>query len=87
MSETPEIPQSTALHEVREIDSLAEVMARDPEGYSRQDRNRIIEALRAHRARIAAAEAAGQKVPRAQKTASKIPLSSTADKPLEEMGL
>lgn len=82
-----EIPQSTALREASESDSLAEVMSRDPEGLSRQDRNRIIEALRAQRARIAAAEAAGTKVPRAQKKADKIPLSSTATKPLDEMGL
>lgn len=84
---TPEIPQSNALREASEGDSLAEVMARDPEGYSRQDRDRIIEALRAQRARIAAAEAAGVKVPRAQKAADKIQLSTVADKSLDEMGL
>ncbi len=84
---TAEIPQSDALKEATEGDSLAEVMSRDPEGLSRQDRDRIIEALRAQRARIAAAEAAGIKVPRAAKTADKIPLSKVAAVPLDEMGL
>ena len=81
-----EIPQSDALKETAVGDSLAEVMSRDPEGLSRQDRDRIIEALRAQRARIAAAEAAGTKVPRAAK-GDKIPLSTVATKPLDEMGL
>lgn len=84
---SPEIPQSSALKEASEGDSLAEVMSRDPEGLSRQDRDRIIEALRAQRARIAAAEAAGIKVPRAAKSAEKIVLSKVADKNLDEMGL
>ena len=82
----PEIPQSTALHEAAEGDSLAEVMSRDPEGLSRQDRGRIIEALRAQRARIAQAEAAGVK-PKTAKSADKIALGKVADKPLDEMGL
>lgn len=82
-----EIPQSNALKEVSEGDSLAEVMSRDPEGLSRQDRDRIIEALRLQRARIAAAEAAGTKVPRAAKQADKIPLSKVATKNLDEMEL
>lgn len=82
-----EIPQSNALKEASEGDSLAEVMSRDPEGLSRQDRDRIIEALRAQRARIAQAEANGVKIPRATKAADKIPLSKVASKPLDEMGL
>lgn len=86
MTGTPEIPQSDALREASEGDSLAEVMSRDPEGLSRQDRNRIVEALRAHRARIAAAEASGVK-PKAVRSADKIPLATKADKPLDEMGL
>lgn len=81
---TGEIPQSTALAEA-ETDSLTEVMSRDPEGYSRQDRDRIVEALRAQRARLAAAEAAGGSKPRG--AAAKLPLSSTSAKPIEDMGL
>lgn len=87
MNQTPEIPQSDALHEASEIDSLAEVMNRDPEGLSQQDRARIIEALRLQRERIAKAEASGTKLPRAAKQADKIPLGRVASKPLEEMGL
>lgn len=82
-----EIPQSTALKEASESDSLAEVMSRDPEGLSRQDRDRIVTALREQRARVAAAEAAGTKLPRAAKAADKIPLSKVATKDLTEMGL
>lgn len=87
MSGNPEIPQSDALAEATKEDSLAEVMSRDPEGLSRQDRDRIIAALREQRARIAAAEAAGTKVPRAQKAADKIPLGKVATKTLDEMGI
>lgn len=78
-----EIPQSAALAEA-ETDSLTEVMSRDPEGYSRQDRDRIVEALRAQRARLAAVEASGGK-PRG--ATAKLPLSSSATKPIEDMGL
>ncbi len=81
-----EIPQSPALREASEGDSLAEVMSRDPEGLSRQDRDRIITALREQRARIAAAEAAGLK-PKTAKSADKVPLGKIATKPLEDMGL
>lgn len=87
MSGSPEIPQSDALNEATREDSLAEVMSRDPEGLSRQDRDRIIAALRDQRARIAAAEAAGTKLPRSAKAANKIPLGKVATKDLSEMGL
>lgn len=46
-----EIPQSPALAEV-ETDSLSELMSRDPEGYSKQDLTRVVEALRAQRVRL-----------------------------------
>lgn len=48
------IPQSTALREAQ-VDSLSELMSRDPEGYQDQDLDRIIEELRRHRERIVAA--------------------------------
>ena len=86
MSSQGEIPQSSALAETGS-DSLTEVMSRDPEGYSRQDRDRIVEALRAQRARLAAVEEAGGK-PRAPRSSTpKLPLSSTSAKPIEDMGL
>lgn len=80
-----EIPQSTALAEA-ETDSLTEVMSRDPEGYSRQDRDRIVEALRAQRARLAAVEAAGGG-PKTRAASAKVPLASTSTRPPEDMGL
>lgn len=81
-----EIPQSNAIAETGS-DSLTEVMSRDPEGYSRQDRDRIVEALRAQRARLAAVEEAGGGKTKRGPTAAKLPLSSTATKPIEDMGL
>lgn len=78
------IPQSTALAEAT-VDSLTEVMSRDPEGYSPQDRDRIIEALRAQRARIAAADAAGEKRPSGK--APKVQLGLAAGKSVDDLGL
>lgn len=56
MSNPGEIPQSQALAEA-DVGSLSELMSRDPEGFSQQDRGRIISALRADRARREQAEA------------------------------
>ena len=83
-----QIPQSDALSEA-ETDSLSEVMSRDPEGYSKQDRARIIEALRAQRARIAAAEAAsgGEKKARALGGAKPPKLGAIATKTADDLGL
>ena len=81
---TGELPQSTALAEAGS-DSLTEVMSRDPEGYSRQDRDRIVEALRAQRTRLAAADAAGPK--RAAPGTAKVPLSKTTTASAEDMEL
>lgn len=82
---TGELPQSQALAEANP-DSLAELFARDPEGLSRQDRDRIVEALRAQRARVAAADAAGVKKPRASGF-GKPQLGATAPSAAEDMGL
>ncbi len=79
---TGEIPQSEALKETHG-DSLAEVMARDPEGLSRQDRDRIIEALRAQRARLATAEASAPK----KSSGPKVPLAQQTAKSVHDMGL
>lgn len=53
-----QIPQSQALVEAG-VDSLGELMSRDPEGYSKQDLERIVVAMRDQRERLAkgAAEA------------------------------
>lgn len=47
---TGEIPQSSALAEAI-VESLTELMSRDPEGYTKQDRMRIIATQREARAR------------------------------------
>ncbi len=45
-----EIPQSPALAEAQ-VESLTELMSRDPEGYTKQDRMRVIATQREARAR------------------------------------
>lgn len=75
------LPQSTALEEAK-ADSLGELMSRDPEGYSRQDRDRIIAALRANRERLAAADAAG-----GTKRVSQAKVGSTVIEKPEDLGL
>lgn len=69
MTETPTfgtIPQSSALREAT-IDSLGELMSRDPEGYSKQDLERVVAAMREQRERLAASAAAAPvKAPRAK---------------------
>jgi hypothetical protein len=82
---TGEIPQSTALAEASLEDSFTELFSRDPEKQSRQDRDKIVAGLREQRERLAAAELAGAKTPRAKKAVS-------LDKPvigesLEDLGL
>lgn len=52
------IPQSNALAEASP-ESLGELLTRDPFGYSRQDRDRVVADLRAMRAKWALAEATG----------------------------
>lgn len=72
------LPQSQALAEV-ELDSLAILMGRDPEGYSRQDRDRIIGALREQRARWEKAEADGasrKRVPKALRASEVLAMES-----------
>ena len=80
-----EITQSNALAEAT-TDSLSELFSRDPEGLHRQDRDRIVEALRAQRARMEATAAAGPK-PRATGATPKLPLSSAAKANLTDMDL
>jgi hypothetical protein len=53
-----QLPQSSALAEASP-DSVSILMDKDPEQYTRQDRDRIVKLLRANRERLAAAEAAG----------------------------
>ena len=82
-----QIPQSQLLAEASE-DSLSELFSRDPEGFTRQDRDQIVKALRAQRARFELAEAEGKKAPRQPKAAAVAkPTSSTTSLDLEDLGL
>lgn len=82
---TGEIPQSNALSEAT-TDSLAELFSRDPEGLTRQDRDRIIESLRAQRARIESVDRASPvKAPKA--AGSKLPLAGSTSKTTDDLGL
>lgn len=72
MSQQGEIPQSTALAEAT-TDSLTELMSRDPEGYSKQDLERIVAVMREQRDRLAST-AASTPV-RAPRGAAKVPVS------------
>jgi len=85
MTTTAEIPQSSALSEAS-VDSLAELMSRDPEGYTRQDLSRVVDALRAMRAKWEAAEAAAPSKPRGPK-ATVSPQSLVSGSKAEELGL
>lgn len=77
-----QIPQSQALVEAQ-VDSLSELMSRDPEGYTKQDLDRIILVLREQRVRWQAAEASGRG-PAAARANSKA-LSTKAS--MEDLGL
>lgn len=65
MTDTAGIPQSPALAEASP-ESLAELLSRDPEGYGRQDLDRVIAAMRQQRERQAAG-AAQPKPPKGDK--------------------
>lgn len=56
MSEEGKIPASTALDEA-DLTGLSELMSRDPESFQKQDRARIVAAIRADRARREKADA------------------------------
>lgn len=53
-----DIPQSQALTEVSNVDSLAELFSRDPEGFQEQDLARVVAAYRLMREKWQAGEAA-----------------------------
>lgn len=83
----PQIPQSSALSEASAegpAASLSELFSRDPEGLLRRDRDQIIEALRADRARREKAEAEGKG---AKPRGAKVELSKIAPKSAGDMGL
>lgn len=65
--EETQIPQSTALAEAFS-ESIAELLSRDPQGYSKQDLLRVITVFRAQREKFLAVEAAmGSNKPKTSK--------------------
>ncbi len=80
--QAPPLPVSTALAEASP-ESLSELFSRDPEGYSTQDLDRVILALREQRARWAAT-ASAPKPPRSSKPAGANLVSKVS---LEDLGL
>lgn len=83
------IPPSTALSEAKPEESLPELLSRDPEGYQRQDLDRIIEHYRGLAEKWKAAEAAGQKVRQPRSGPGSAPTLGTrkTDESLEDLGL
>lgn len=85
---TGQIPQSTALAEASP-ESLADLMSRDPQGFSRLDRDRIVEAYRLQRKRFAEADqeasSSGKRV--SLPKAAKAPLPSISSANPDDLGL
>lgn len=82
-AENGEIPASGAITEAQ-VESLTELMSRDPQGYTSQDRQKIIAVLREQRERFAQTEAEAASNPKkAKKDAGNIllkkALTSTKD--------
>lgn len=72
-----EIPQSSALSEAT-VDSLGELMSRDPEGYSKQDLERVVACMREQRERLALSVAvAPPKAARAKPGSASMSLKTT----------
>lgn len=83
-----EVPQSNALAEAT-TDSLTELMSRDPEGYSRQDLGRIVQAMREMRVKWEAGQVQAQAEAGAKRRASPkaSQLSTKAKVNSDELGL
>lgn len=72
-----EIAQSSALTEAT-VDSLGELMSRDPEGYSKQDLERVVAIMREQRERLSlSAAAAPPKTARAKPGSASMSLKTT----------
>lgn len=78
------IPQSNALAEALP-DSIAEFLSRDPEGYTRQDRDRMVVIMREQRVRWEAAEAAEPK--KRTSAGPKAQLASSTAAKADDLGL
>lgn len=83
---TGEIPQSEALAEAAS-DSLLELLSRDPFKFQRQDRDKVIAALREQRVRWEKSELEGASKPKATKVTSNAVQSLLAKKNSGDLGL
>lgn len=79
----PDLPTNPQVLSEAQPDSLQELFSRDPEGYQRQDRDKIVSELRAMRKRFQQTELLGKK-PSAKRASAKN-LTTTSD--LEDLGL
>jgi len=79
------IPQSPALAEAL-ISSLSDVLSKDPEGYTRQDRDQIIATYRAQRERFAKLEKENASKPKTKKGPAGLTLDP-AQVSAEDLGL
>jgi hypothetical protein len=80
------IPQSHALAEASP-ESIAELLSRDPEGYTRQNRNTIVLVMREQRVRWEAADAAEGAKPRGRSAGPKAQLASSTAAKADDLDL
>lgn len=82
-----EIPSSEALAEAGASESLLDLLSKDPFGLQRQDRDKVVAALRAQRARWEEAEAQGGNKVKATKVTSNAVQSLLTQKKAGDLGL
>lgn len=84
---TGEIPSSEALAEAGASESLLDLLSKDPFGLQRQDRDKVVAALRAQRVRWEEAEAQGGTKVKNTKVTSNAVQSLLTGKKAGDLGL
>ncbi len=84
---TGEIPSSEALAEAGASESLLDLLSKDPFGLQRQDRDKVVAALRAQRVRWEEAEASGASKVKSTKVTSNAVQSLLTGKKAGDLGL
>ncbi len=84
---TGEIPTSEALAEAGASESLLDLLSKDPFGLQRQDRDKVVAALRAQRVRWEEAEASGTSKVKSTKVTSNAVQSLLTGKKAGDLGL
>lgn len=82
-----EIPSSEALAEAGASESLLDLLSKDPFGLQRQDRDKVVAALRAQRVRWEEAEASGGTKVKSTKVTSNAVQSLLTRKKAGDLGL